>query len=191
MNKWIKTAVAATATLTLALSAVGCSSPTPSPSASATASESVAPSTSVAPTSEASIAPSVDPVVSPEVSAPATGDPTASDVTAVAGSWMITTVIDAEGNSLTYDEFFLANGLTQEEIDASRATITLNEDGSAIAITGEMSIPASFTLSGTTVTLTLESAPDAPAVYEYDAEDDTLTIKDEANGVTSVLQRAS
>lgn len=120
------------------------------------------------------------------VSQSAESSDTAQDDSAevsVTGTWGVSEIIDADGNSQTLEEFCQAKGVTAEQVGAK---YTFNDDGSAICTVAGVDVEGSYEFDGSTLTLTTNGTS---TPYTYNAENDTLECTDANLGSTSVLVR--
>lgn len=120
------------------------------------------------------------------VSQSAESSDTAQDDSAevsVTGTWGVSEIIDADGNSQTLEEFCQAKGVTAEQVGAK---YTFNDDGSAICTVAGVDVEGSYEFDGSTLTLTLNGTA---TPYTYNAENDTLECTDANLGSTSVFVR--
>lgn len=101
----------------------------------------------------------------------------------VTGTWGVSEIIDADGNSQTLEEFCQAKGVTAEQVGAK---YTFNDDGSAICTVAGVDVEGSYEFDGSTLTLTLNGTA---TPYTYNAENDTLECTDANLGSTSVFVR--
>ncbi|MGN1433713.1 MAG: hypothetical protein ACI4XI_08430 [Ruminococcus sp.] len=99
----------------------------------------------------------------------------------VTGTWGMIEIIDADGNSQTFEEYCAAQGVDPEQADSS---YTLNEDGSAIVTVAGVDVEASYEFDGSILTVT---ANGASTPYTYNAENETLEYTDANTGSTSVM----
>ena len=120
------------------------------------------------------------------VSQSAESSDTAQDDSAevsVTGTWGVSEIIDADGNSQTFEEYCQAQGVTPEQVGAK---YTFNDDGSAICTVAGVDVEGSYEFDGSTLTLTLNGTA---TPYTYNAENDTLECTDANLGSTSVFVR--
>ena len=120
------------------------------------------------------------------VSQSAESSDTAQDDSAevsVTGTWGVSEIIDADGNSQTLEEFCQAKGVTAEQVGAK---YTFNDDGSAICTVAGVDVEGSYEFDGSTLTLTINGTS---TPYTYNAENDTLECTDANLGSTSVFVR--
>lgn len=120
------------------------------------------------------------------VSQSAESSDTAQDDSAevsVTGTWGVSEIIDADGNSQTLEEFCQAKGVTAEQVGG---IYTFNDDGSAICTVAGVDVEGSYEFDGSTLTLTINGTS---TPYTYNAENDTLECTDANLGSTSVLVR--
>lgn len=101
----------------------------------------------------------------------------------VTGTWGISEIIDADGNSQTFEEYCQAQGVTPEQVGGK---YTFNDDGSAICTAAGVDVEGSYEFDGSTLTLTLNGTA---TPYTYNAENDTLECTDANLGSTSVFVR--
>ena len=101
----------------------------------------------------------------------------------VTGTWGISEIIDADGNSQTLEEFCQAKGVTAEQVGG---IYTFNDDGSAICTVAGVDVEGSYEFDGSTLTLTTNGTS---TPYTYNAENDTLECTDANLGSTSVFVR--
>ena len=99
----------------------------------------------------------------------------------VTGTWGISEIIDADGNSQTFEEYCQAQGVTPEQVGGK---YTFNDDGSAICTAAGVDVEGSYEFDGSTLTLTLNGTA---TPYTYNAEKETLECTDASTGATSVL----
>ena len=120
------------------------------------------------------------------VSQSAESSDTAQDDSAevsVTGTWGVSEIIDADGNSQTFEEYCQAQGVTPEQVGAK---YTFNDDGSAICTVAGVDVEGSYEFDGSTLTLTTNGTS---TPYTYNAENDTLECTDANLGSTSVFVR--
>ena len=101
----------------------------------------------------------------------------------VLGTWGVSEVIDAEGNSQSFEDFCQAQGVEPEQVGG---VYTYNEDGSVVVTVAGVDVEGTYEVDGETVTVTTNGTP---SVYTYNAEDDTLEAIDENTGNTSIFVR--
>lgn len=101
----------------------------------------------------------------------------------VTGTWGVSEIIDADGNSQTLEEFCQAKGVTAEQVGAK---FTFNDDGSLIATVAGVDVEGSYEFDGSTLTYTVNGASTS---CTYNAENDTLECTDANLGSTSVFVR--
>ena len=101
----------------------------------------------------------------------------------VTGTWGVSEIIDADGNSQTLEEFCQAKGVTAEQVGGK---YTFNDDGSAIVTVAGVDVEGSYEFDGSTLTLTTNGTS---TPYTYNAENDTLECTDANLGSTSVFVR--
>ena len=99
----------------------------------------------------------------------------------VIGTWGVSEIIDAEGNSQSFEDFCQAQGVEPEQVGG---VYTYNDDGSVIVTVAGVDVEGSYEFDGSTLTLTLNGTA---TPYTYNAENDTLECTDENLGSTSVL----
>lgn len=120
------------------------------------------------------------------VSQSAESSDTAQDDSAevsVTGTWGVSEIIDADGNSQTFEEYCQAQGVTPEQVGAK---YTFNDDGSAICTVAGVDVEGSYEFDGSTLTLTTNGTS---TPYTYNAENDTLECTDANLGSTSIFVR--
>ena len=120
------------------------------------------------------------------VSQSAESSDTAQDDSAevsVTGTWGVSEIIDADGNSQTFEEYCQAQGVDPEQVGGK---YTFNDDGSAICTVAGVDVEGSYEFDGSTLTLTTNGTS---TPYTYNAENDTLECTDANLGSTSVLVR--
>lgn len=120
------------------------------------------------------------------VSQSAESSDTAQDDSAevsVTGTWGVSEIIDADGNSQTFEEYCQAQGVTPEQVGGK---YTFNDDGSAICTVAGVDVEGSYEFDGSTLTLTTNGTS---TPYTYNAENDTLECTDANLGSTSVFVR--
>ena len=101
----------------------------------------------------------------------------------VTGTWGVSEIIDADGNSQTFEEYCQAQGVTPEQVGGK---YTFNDDGSAICTVAGVDVEGSYEFDGSTLTLTTNGTS---TPYTYNAENDTLECTDANLGSTSVFVR--
>lgn len=101
----------------------------------------------------------------------------------VTGTWGVSEIIDADGNSQTLEEFCQAKGVTAEQVGGK---FTFNDDGSVICTVAGVDVEGSYEFDGSTLTYTVNGASTS---CTYNAENDTLECTDENLGSTSVMVR--
>ena len=101
----------------------------------------------------------------------------------VTGTWGISEIVDADGNSQTFEEYCEAQGVDPE---LTGCKYTFNDDGSLIATVAGVDVEGSYEFDGSTLTLTLNGTA---TPYTYNAENDTLECTDANLGSTSVFVR--
>ena len=101
----------------------------------------------------------------------------------VTGTWVISEIIDADGNSQTFEEYCEAQGVDPE---LTGCKYTFNDDGSLIATVAGVDVEGSYEFDGSTLTLTVNGASTS---YTYNAENETLECIDANTGATSVMVR--
>ena len=101
----------------------------------------------------------------------------------VTGTWGVSEIIDADGNSLTFEEYCQAMDVEPEQVGG---IYTFNDDGSAICTVAGVDVEGSYEFDGSTLTLTTNGTS---TPYTYNAENDTLECTDANLGSTSVLVR--
>ena len=99
----------------------------------------------------------------------------------VTGTWGISEIIDADGNSQTFEEYCQAQGVTPEQLGGN---YTFNDDGSAICTVAGVDVEGSYEFDGSTLTLTTNGTA---TPYIYNAENGTLECTDANTGATSVF----
>lgn len=99
----------------------------------------------------------------------------------VTGTWGISEIIDADGNSQTFEEYCQAQGVTPEQVGGK---YTFNDDGSAICTVAGVDVEGSYEFDGSTLTLTTNGTS---TPYTYNAENETLECTDANTGATSVF----
>lgn len=120
------------------------------------------------------------------VSQSAESSDTAQDDSAevsVTGTWGVSEIIDADGNSQTFEEYCQAQGVTPEQVGG---IYTFNDDGSAKCTVAGVDVEGSYEFDGSTLTLTTNGTS---TPYTYNAENDTLECTDANLGSTSVFVR--
>ena len=120
------------------------------------------------------------------VSQSAESSDTAQDDSAevsVTGTWGVSEIIDADGNSQTLEEFCKAQGVTAEQVGGK---FTFNDDGSLIATVAGVDVEGTYEFDGSTLTYTVNGASTS---CTYNAENDTLECTDANLGSTSVFVR--
>ena len=101
----------------------------------------------------------------------------------VTGTWGVSEIIDAEGNSQSFEDFCQAQGVEPEQVGG---VYTYNDDGSVIVTVAGVDVEGSYEFDGSTLTLTINGTS---TPYTYNAENDTLECTDENTGATSVFVR--
>ena len=101
----------------------------------------------------------------------------------VIGTWGVSEIIDADGNSQTFEEYCQAQGVTPEQVGGK---YTFNDDGSAICTVAGVDVEGSYEFDGSTLTLTINGTS---TPYTYNAENDTLECTDANLGSTSIFVR--
>ena len=101
----------------------------------------------------------------------------------VTGTWGVSEIIDADGNSQTFEEYCQAQGVEPEQVGGK---YTFNDDGSAICTVAGVDVEGSYEFDGSTLTLTTNGTS---TPYTYNAENDTLECTDANLGSTSVYVR--
>lgn len=101
----------------------------------------------------------------------------------VTGTWGVSEIIDADGNSQTLEEFCQAKGVTAEQVGGK---FTFNDDGSLIATVAGVDVEGTYEFDGSTLTYTVNGASTS---CTYNAENDTLECTDENLGSTSIMVR--
>lgn len=101
----------------------------------------------------------------------------------VTGTWGVSEIIDADGNSQTLEEFCQAKGVTAEQVGGK---FTFNDDGSVICTVAGVDVEGTYEFDGSTLTYTVNGASTS---CTYNAENDTLECTDENLGSTSVMVR--
>ena len=101
----------------------------------------------------------------------------------VIGTWGVSEIIDAEGNSQSFEDFCQAQGVEPEQVGG---VYTYNEDGSVVVTVAGVDVEGTYEVDGETVTVTTNGTP---SIYTYNAEDDTLEATDENTGNTSIFVR--
>lgn len=101
----------------------------------------------------------------------------------VTGTWGVSEIIDADGNSQTFEEYCQAQDVDPEQVGGK---YTFNDDGSAICTVAGVDVEGSYEFDGSTLTLTTNGTS---TPYTYNAENDTLECTDENTGATSVFVR--
>lgn len=99
----------------------------------------------------------------------------------VTGTWGISEIIDADGNSQTFEEYCQAQGVTPEQVGGK---YTFNDDGSAIVTVAGVDVEGSYEFDGSTLTVTTNGTS---TPYTYNAEKGTIECTDANTGATSVL----
>ena len=120
------------------------------------------------------------------VSQSAESSDTAQDDSAevsVTGTWGVSEIIDAEGNSQSFEDFCQAQGVEPEQVGG---VYTYNDDGSVIVTVAGVDVEGSYEFDGSTLTLTTNGTS---TPYTYNAENDTLECTDANLGSTSVFVR--
>ena len=120
------------------------------------------------------------------VSQSAESSDTAQDDSAevsVTGTWGVSEIIDADGNSQTFEEYCQAQNVDPEQVGGK---YTFNDDGSAICTVAGVDVEGSYEFDGSTLTLTTNGTS---TPYTYNAENDTLECTDANLGSTSVFVR--
>lgn len=101
----------------------------------------------------------------------------------VTGTWGISEIIDADGNSQTFEEYCQAQGVTPEQVGGN---YTFNDDGSAVVTVAGVDVEGSYEFDGSTLTLTTNGTA---TPYIYNAENGTLECTDANTGAKSVFVR--
>ena len=101
----------------------------------------------------------------------------------VTGTWGVSEIIDADGNSQTFEEYCEAQGVDPE---LTGCTYVFNDDGSLTATVAGVEVEGSYEFDGSTLTYTVN---DASTSCTYNAEKETLECADENTGVTSIMTR--
>ena len=101
----------------------------------------------------------------------------------VTGTWGVSEIIDADGNSQTLEEFCQAKGVTAEQVGGK---FTFNDDGSVICTVAGVDVEGTYEFDGSTLTYTVNGASTS---CTYNAENDTLECTDANLGSTSVFVR--
>lgn len=101
----------------------------------------------------------------------------------VIGTWGVSEIIDAEGNSQSFEDYCQAQGVEPEQVGG---VYTYNDDGSVIVTVAGVDVEGTYEVDGETVTVTTNGTP---STYTYNAEDDTLEATDENTGATSIFVR--
>lgn len=120
------------------------------------------------------------------VSQSAESSDTAQDDSAevsVTGTWGVSEIIDADGNSQTFEEYCQAQDVDPEQVGGK---YTFNDDGSAICTVAGVDVEGSYEFDGSTLTLTVNGTS---TPLTYNAENDTLEATDANLGSTSVFVR--
>jgi len=118
------------------------------------------------------------------VSQSAESSDTAQDDSAevsITGTWGISEILDADGNSQTFEEYCQAKDVDPEQVGGK---YTFNDDGSAIVTVAGVDVEGSYEFDGSTLTLTTNGTS---TPYTYNAEKETLECTDASTGATSVL----
>lgn len=102
---------------------------------------------------------------------------------AVVGSWTLTSIISAEGESQTLEEYCAAQGV---DVSGMSCNYTFTEDGKVTAEIGGIAAEGTYTVDGTTLTATFETGS---SPYEFDAEAGTLTAVDANTGIKSIMTK--
>ena len=101
----------------------------------------------------------------------------------VIGTWGVSEIIDAEGNSQSFEDYCQAQNVEPEQVGG---VYTYNEDGSVTVTVAGVDVEGTYEVDGETVTVTTNGTP---SIYTYNAEDDTLESTDENTGATSIFVR--
>ena len=72
-------------------------------------------------------------------------------------------------------------------MQAAEVTYTFNEDGTATVAAAGVEMAGTYTVEGTTVTITMDMEGSAPATMEYDSAANTLTATDATTGISTVM----
>ena len=107
-------------------------------------------------------------------------------VSALSGSFVLSAILDTEGNEFTLEEYCTAQGL---DAAGEAKTYTFYEDGTGVGQIGGTETEFTYTMDSATgaVTITIDEQPQA---FTYNAEYDCLTVEDAETGVIGVLIRA-
>lgn len=101
----------------------------------------------------------------------------------IAGVWVSTGYVTADGTAYSTAEYAEANGVDEDTVTVA---YTFDGNGKATCTALGASVEGTYTFDGKKLETKFEgSAP----VFEYDAEKDILANLDEASGVTSVMGR--
>lgn len=106
-----------------------------------------------------------------------------SDEASVIGTWGVSEIIDAEGNSQSFEDYCQAQGVEPEQVGG---TYTYNDDGSVICTVAGVDVEGTYEFDGETLTVTTNGTS---TPYTYNAEEDTLECTDENTGATSIFVR--
>lgn len=98
------------------------------------------------------------------------------------GEWEISTIIDAENNAVSMEDYCAANGVDASTLDIKYAFTT---DGNVSGFLMGVEVSGTYTFDGKTITMVFDSG-----TYEYQYnEDGTVSYTDAASGMTSVLTK--
>ena len=99
----------------------------------------------------------------------------------VIGTWGVSEIIDAEGNSQSFEDFCQAQGVEPEQVGG---VYTYNDDGSVVVTVAGVDVEGTYEFDGSTLTLTTNGTS---TPYTYNAENDTLECTDANTGATRVF----
>ena len=117
--------------------------------------------------------------------------------TGPSGTYVPGTITFGDGTEMTMEEYLTAalgdQGITEGSAEydlamqAAEVSYTFNEGGTVIAAVAGIEMTGTYTVEGTTVTITMDIEGTVPAAMEYDSAANTLTAVDATTGITSVM----
>ena len=128
-------------------------------------------------------------------------DAATGDANGPVGTYVIGTITAADGTEMTMEDYLgaalVAQGIEEGSTEydtamgiamqAAEVTYTFNEDGTATVAAAGVEMAGTYTVEGTTVTITMDMEGSAPATMEYDSAANTLTATDATTGISTVM----
>lgn len=113
------------------------------------------------------------------------------------GTYVPGSIIFADGTEMTMEEYMtsalgeqgIVEGTPEYDLamQAAEVSYTFNEDGTAVATAVGIDMTGTYTVEGTTVTITMDIENTVMPAMEYNSADNTLTAVDATTGITCIM----